>query len=174
VTSQELLVLGRVLGPWGLRGAVKVQCHAESRSVLSPGNVVILRGPRGSSEVLLTAIRPLRHLLVATFQGIDSRKAAEAVRGFEICMSRMAAPALPEATYYHHDILGLTVQTEAGEGLGEIVDIWPSAAHDLYVVRRDAGEWLLPAVRAFILRVDLARRVMVVRPIEGLVDAETV
>ncbi|MGH7431329.1 MAG: ribosome maturation factor RimM, partial [Candidatus Methylomirabilales bacterium] len=84
------------------------------------------------------------------------------------------APALPEATYYHHDILGLTVQTEAGEGLGEIVDIWPSAAHDLYVVRRDAGEWLLPAVRAFILRVDLARRVMVVRPIEGLVDAETV
>jgi len=174
VTSQELLVLGRVLGPWGLRGAVRVQVHAESRAVFSPGKLVVLRGPRGSSEVRLTAVRPLRHLLAATFQGIDSRTAAEAVRGFEICIPRTAAPALPEATYYHHDILGLTVQTEAGERLGEIVDIWPSAAHDLYVVRRDSGEWLLPAVRAFILRIDLPRRVMVVRPIEGLVDAETV
>src|SRR3972149_1639094 len=84
-----------------------------------------------------------------------SRGAGGACGAVEICISRTAAPALPEATYYHHDILGLTVQTEAGEGLGEIVDIWPSAAHDLYVVRRDAGEWLLPAVRAFILRVDL-------------------
>jgi len=153
---------------------VRVQVHAESRAVFSPGKLVVLRGPRGSSEVRLTAVRPLRHLLAATFQGIDSRTAAEAVRGFEICIPRTAAPALPEATYYHHDILGLTVQTEAGEGLGEIVDIWPSAAHDLYVVRRDSGEWLLPAVRAFILRIDLPRRVMVVRPIEGLVDAETV
>jgi 16S rRNA processing protein RimM len=153
---------------------VRVQVHAESRAVFSPGKLVVLRGPRGSSEVRLTAVRPLRHLLAATFQGIDSRTAAEAVRGFEICIPRTAAPALPEATYYHHDILGLTVQTEAGEGLGEIVDIWPSAAHDLYVVRRDTGEWLLPAVRAFILRIDLPRRVMVVRPIEGLVDAETV
>ncbi|HET7854017.1 MAG TPA: ribosome maturation factor RimM [Candidatus Methylomirabilis sp.] len=167
-------MLGRVLGPWGLRGAVRVQVHAESRAVFSPGKLVVLRGPRGSSEVRLTAVRPLRHLLAATFQGIDSRTAAEAVRGFEICIPRTAAPVLPEATYYHHDILGLTVQTEAGERLGEIVDIWPSAAHDLYVVRRDTGEWLLPAVRAFILRVDLPRRVMVVRPIEGLVDAETV
>lgn len=153
---------------------MRVQVHAESRAVFSPGKLVVLRGPRGSSEVRLTAVRPLRHLLAATFQGIDSRTAAEAVRGFEICIPRTAAPVLPEATYYHHDILGLTVQTEAGERLGEIVDIWPSAAHDLYVVRRDTGEWLLPAVRAFILRVDLPRRVMVVRPIEGLVDAETV
>jgi 16S rRNA processing protein RimM len=153
---------------------VKVECYAESRSVLSPGKVVVLRGPGVRSEELLTAIRPLRHLLVAVFQGIDSRTAAEAVRGFEICIPRTAAPALPEATYYHHDILGLTVETEAGERLGEIVDIWPSAAHDLYVVRRDAGEWLLPAVRTFILQVDVARRVMVVRPIEGLVDTETV
>ncbi|MCI0484234.1 MAG: ribosome maturation factor RimM [candidate division NC10 bacterium] len=167
-------MLGRVLGPWGLRGAVRVQVHAESRAVFSPGKLVVLRGPRSSSEVRLTAVRPLRHLLAATFQGIDSRTAAEAVRGFEICIPRTAAPALPEATYYHHDILGLTVQTEAGERLGEIVDIWPSAAHDLYVVRRDTGEWLLPAVRAFILQIDLPRRVMVVRPIEGLVDAETV
>jgi 16S rRNA processing protein RimM len=111
---------------------------------------------------------------VATFQGIENREAAEAMRGYEICIPRASAPPLPEVSYYHYDILGLKVQAETGEELGEIADIWPSDGHDLYVVRRGAGEWLLPAVRAFILRVDLVRRVMVVRPIEGLVDAETV
>ena len=174
MASQTLLVLGRVLGAWGLRGAVKVRFFIDSPMLLSPGRSVILRGPRDVSEVLIKEIRPLRQHVVATFQGIDNREAAEAVRGYEVCIPRALAPTLPEATYYHDDILGLKVETEGGEELGEIVDIWPSEAHDLYVVRRDAGEWLLPAVRAFILQVDLARRVMVVRPIEGLVDAETV
>ncbi len=135
---------------------------------------MILRGPRGESEVRLEEIRPLRHVWVATFQGVKNREAAEAMRGYEICIPRAAASPLPAGTYYHYDILGLKVVTETGEELGEIVDIWPSEAHDLYLVRQDAREWLLPAVQAFILRVDLARRVMVVRPIEGLVDTETV
>ncbi|MFQ5960933.1 MAG: ribosome maturation factor RimM [Candidatus Methylomirabilales bacterium] len=174
MASQKLLVLGRVLGAWGLRGAVKVQSFADPPALVPPGRSVILRGRRGESEVRVETIRPLRHLFVATFQGIDNREAAEAVRGYEICVPRASAPPLPEASYYQDDILGLTVQAETGEELGEIVDIWPSHAHDLYVVRRGAGEWLLPAVQAFILQVDLARRVMVVRPIEGLVDAETV
>ncbi|MFQ5846375.1 MAG: ribosome maturation factor RimM [Candidatus Methylomirabilales bacterium] len=174
MASQRLLILGRVLGAWGLRGAVKVKSFTDVPTLLAPGRSVILRGPRGESEVFVKETRPLRHLLVATFEGIANREAAEAVRGHEICIPRASAPALPEAVYYHDDILGLQVQTETGEELGEIVDIWPSEAHDVYVVRRDGGEWLLPAVRAFILRVDLARGVMVVRPIEGLVDAETV
>jgi 16S rRNA processing protein RimM len=167
-------VLGRVLGPWGLRGEVKVKTFEESPALLTPGRAVILRGPRGQSEALLREVRPVRQGLIAQFRGIDSREAAEAVRGHEICILRGAAPPLPEATYYHYDVLGLEVQTEMGERLGKIVDIWPSAGHDLYVVRGDRGEWMLPAVRAFVLRVDLARRVMVVRTIEGLVDPETV
>lgn len=174
MASQKLLVLGWVQGAWGLRGEVKVRSFSEAPTLLTPGQSVILRGPRGESEEFLTAIRPLRHLLVMSLQGVTSRTAAEALKGYEICIPRDAAPALPDATYYHDDILGLKVQTETGEALGEIVDIWSSEAHDLYVIRRDGGEWLLPAVRAFIVRVELENRVMVVRPIKGLVDAETV
>ena len=174
MAPERLLVLGRVLGPRGLRGAVKVRSFAAVPALLAPGSAVILRGPGGAWEVSLTGVQAFREGLVVTFQGIDSREAAERLRGYEICVPRAAAPPLPEATYYHGDILGLHVHTETGERLGELVDIWPSAAHDLYVVRGDKGEWLLPAVRAFILGVDLARRVMVVRPIEGLVDPETV
>lgn len=171
--SQKLLVLGWVLGAWGLRGEVKVRSFSEAPTLLSPGQPVILRGPRGESEVIIEAIRPLRHLHVARLQGVTTRTAAEALRGHEICIPRDTAPPLPEATYYHDDILGLRVQTETGEELGEVVNIWSSHAHDLYVVRHSGGEWFLPAVRAFILQVDLEKRVMVVRPIKGLVDAET-
>ena len=172
--AQKLLVLGWVLGAWGLRGEVKVRSFREAPTLLSPGQSVILRGPRGESEVLVEAIRPLRHLHVARLQGVSTRTGAEALKGHEICIPRETAPVLPEATYYQDDILGLKVRTETGEDLGEIIDIWSSHAQDLYVVRRDGGEWFLPAVRAFILQVDLENRVMVVRPIKGLVDAETV
>ncbi|MFQ5883161.1 MAG: ribosome maturation factor RimM [Candidatus Methylomirabilales bacterium] len=174
MATQKLLVLGRVLGAWGVQGAVKVKSFTQTPDLFFPGQPVILRGPREESEVLLEQVWPLRNFLRVRFQGINNRNAAEAVRGYEVCIPRVLAPPLPEATYYHYDILGLKVQTETGKVLGEIVDIWPSGAHDLYVVRRDDREWLLPAVRAFILRVDPARGVMIFRPVEGLVDAETV
>lgn len=173
MASQNLLILGRVVGAWGIRGAVRVRSFTDLPGLVSRGQSVILRGRRGESEVILDEIRPLKHLVVARFQGIENRDTAEALKGYDICIPRGLAPRLPDASYYHYDILGLLVQTEAGEKLGEIVDIWPSDAHDWYVVRRDGKEWLLPAVRAFILEVDLTRRVMVVRPIGGLVDTET-
>jgi ribosomal 30S subunit maturation factor RimM len=73
VAPERLLVLGRVLGPRGLRGAVKVRSFAAVPALLAPGSAVILRGPGGAWEVSLTGVQAFREGLVVTFQGINSR-----------------------------------------------------------------------------------------------------
>jgi 16S rRNA processing protein RimM len=56
--------------------------------------------------------------------------------------------------------------------VGTIDDVWEGPAHDLWVVRADGRECLVPAVAAIVARVDLAARRVVIRPPEGLLELE--
>ena len=54
------------------------------------------------------------------------------------------APALPPDTYFHWQLLGLSVVTEDGTILGQVAEILQTGANDVYLVRGDR-ELLLPA-----------------------------
>jgi 16S rRNA processing protein RimM len=86
---------------------------------------------------------------------------------------RETAPSLPPHTYYHYDIIGLKVISD-GQFMGRIKEILSTGANDVYVVEREGQEWLLPAVKEVIERVDLEREVLYITPIEGLIDLEAV
>ncbi|HWQ46061.1 MAG TPA: ribosome maturation factor RimM, partial [Longilinea sp.] len=76
-------------------------------------------------------------------------------------------PKLPDGEYYHHQLIGLKVQDEAGVLIGVLADIIETGANDVYVVQNDAGkEVLLPALKNIVISVDLQQGVMVVHPPE--------
>jgi len=56
--------------------------------------------------------------------------------------------------------------------VGVLQDVLAGAAHDLWVVREGSREYLIPAVGAIVLRVDLVERLIVVCPPEGLLALE--
>jgi 16S rRNA processing protein RimM len=75
---------------------------------------------------------------------------------------------LPEGQYYECDLVGLAVQTEQGQPLGVLEQIWESSGNHLFVVRQGTKEILIPAAKELVAAVDLEHRVMTVRMIEGL------
>jgi ribosomal 30S subunit maturation factor RimM len=52
------------------------------------------------------------------------------------------------------------------------VEILETRANDVYVVHGQQGEWLLPATLEVVRRIDLEREVMLVRPLEGMIETE--
>ena len=68
-------------------------------------------------------------------------------------------PPLPEGQYYECDLLGLTVQTEQGETVGVLEQIWELPGNHVFVVRQEAKEVLIPAAKNLIAAVDLDRRI---------------
>jgi 16S rRNA processing protein RimM len=86
---------------------------------------------------------------------VDTPEAAAGLVGHEVAIPRGEAPALPEGTFYHYDVLGLQVW-EGDRPLGSVREILETPAHDVYVVQGPTGEWMLPATRAHIRRIDLA------------------
>ena len=103
-------------------------------------------------------------------KGIDDRNAAERLRGRILFVDEAHRAKLPKGQYFVHDVLGLAVREEGGTDLGTVADVLRYPASDVYVVRGDRGEILIPAVKEFVQSVDLGARTMTVRLIEGMLE----
>ena len=67
--------------------------------------------------------------------------------------------------------MGIAVADEEGRVLGSLSDVVQSSAQDLYEIKLESGKKiLLPAVREFVLSVDMENRTMNVKLPEGLLD----
>jgi 16S rRNA processing protein RimM len=158
-----LLLVGRILGVHGLRGELKVEPLTDFPHRFQPGSELLLDG----EPVRVRRSRRERNLVYVTLAGVTSRQAAGALVGRSLYVPEGSTP-LGEGQYYRHDIIGLSVRDEAGDRLGEVVEILVTGANDVYIVRGERGELLLPAVDDVVKRIDLQAGEMVVELMEGL------
>ena len=152
----DYLILGRITKVHGLRGEVKVALYADEWAPFR-GLERYWVGPSGGPyhPVAIQAEAEHGRSLALKLAGVDSPEVAAAMVGHEIAIPRADAPPPPDGTFYHYDILGLDVV--AGERkLGVVREILETPAHDVYVIDGSTGEWLLPATRVHIRRIDLA------------------
>jgi 16S rRNA processing protein RimM len=107
--------------------------------------------------------------LLVKFQGVDTREAAEGLRG-ALYVTPDALRELDESEFWEHDLLGCAVTTVDGAVAGEVTALIPGVAQDLLEVQTPSGPRYVPAVKELIVSVDLdARRVVVDAP-PGLLD----
>ena len=147
-SADERLVIGRIGGPYGIRGWVKIRSFTEPmEGLLDYRNYHIKRqGVWGA--VQLEEGRRHGKGLVARLRGVDSRDAAEAVAGCEVAVAAAELPPLQEDEFYWHQLQGLEVCC-GGELLGRVDHLLETGANDVLVVTpcpgsRDRRERLIP------------------------------
>lgn len=173
----RLMLVAEVLRAHGVEGAVQVRLLADSWEGLGRPRTLYLE-PEADGEAEGGEPKAFRvewvegggTRLIVKLAAVGTRDQAAALAGRRLGIPRAAAPALPEGTYYHYDVLGLVVRDAEGRDLGRVVEIVPTPGNDVYVVRGSRGEWLLPAARAVIAGVDLAAGVLRVRDVTGLLE----
>jgi len=164
----EFLAVGRVARPHGVRGELVLEVLTEFPQHLAEAEVVYL-GEAAVPHALRRVRQSRGQQLIIQLADCLDRNAAEAYRGQLVQIKTEQAAPLPPGRYYHHQILGLDVVTEAGEALGQVTEILETGANDVYVVKGPAGEEvLLPALRSVILQIDLEARRITVHLMEGL------
>lgn len=124
------------------------------------------------TSVRMETVRRTGDGLLVKIAGIESPEDVEAWRGALLAVPREAAAALREGRYFVFEIIGMSVVTEAGEPLGVVDEVIRTPANDVFVVHGPRGEVLVPAIASVVLRVDGARRGIVIRPMPGLLDDE--
>lgn len=172
--SDDWLQIGQIIGAHGIGGAVKVCSYAESTDRFAPGSRLTLVDAAGHTifyEVIWAQAH--KKVMRLALQGVTTREQAEELVGWGVFMACKDLPPLEADTYYWRDLLGMPVYTVDGEYLGQIEQIIPTGANDVYVVKtpadHPAGEILIPAIASVILDVDLDLRSMRVALPEGLI-----
>jgi 16S rRNA processing protein RimM len=162
--------LAEVVKEWGVRGEVKVRPLSQKIYSLPAGAEISLLNPEGvRSGAKITSIRPQgRHFIVAIEDCLDAVSAWK-LRGSFICVPRELV-VLEENEFFYDELIGIPVFTADGEEIGLVDEIFETGSNDVYVVKKDDKEYLLPAIRDVIQEIDLGRRRIIIKTMPGLLD----
>ncbi len=171
--EKRLVPIGRVVKPHGIKGRVKVEYFGEDLDRFLLYREVIIRDTTGKAqtfEVVEAVAQPPR--IILTLKGIQTLEDTDSLINQEILVRRETLPKLAEDESYWVDLIGMGVETVEGKRLGRVKTIFPTGAHDVFVVEGGRREIHLPATAEIIERVDPERSVVTVRWMEGLWEAE--
>jgi 16S rRNA processing protein RimM len=151
------VVLGRITGPFGVRGWLKIHSFTDPRdAILGYPGWMIGRGG-GWEAVDVVEGRPHGKTLIVRLDGVGDRETAAGYVNAEVAVDRGELPETGEGEYYWADLEGLTVEGLDGRVIGKVAYLLETGANDVLVVRGGGKEVLIPFVKGSVIRnVDLA------------------
>ncbi len=172
VSSGDLVVIGEVTRPHGLRGEMRVTPHTDRPERFDGLSECVLWDEASDARAVhrITGTRRQGDAVLLSLAGCESVEAARALVGRLVALPREQALPAPPGHVYPWQLVGCRVVTDDGRAVGEVSGIEPSPAHDLWVVRGAGREHLIPAVAEIVVEVDVDARRVVIRPPEGLLE----
>ena len=137
------IVLAAIAGAHGVTGEVRLKLFGDGVEALRKVETF-----NGGALKLLKLREDGKGGAIARFDGVDDRNAAEALRGTELAVSRDALPRLDEGEFYHADLLGLPVETDAGEPVGTVAAVANFGATDIVEIERPEGSLFMVPLTA--------------------------
>jgi 16S rRNA processing protein RimM len=126
------VTLAAIAGAHGVAGEVRLKLFGDGVAALS------VHKSFNDGALTLVKIRDDgKGGAVARFAESASRADAERLRGTALTVPRDALPPLAEGEFYHADLLGLPVVTDAGEAVGTVLAIENFGATDIIEITRD-------------------------------------
>jgi len=143
--------MGRVAGTYGVRGWIRVDAAQDALAACSTWWI-------GGVSFAVEQVKEHSGTLLAQLGGLESREAAQKLKGSKVFVQREALPEPQAGHYYLADLVGLEVVNERGEALG-VVQRWVfNGAQDVMEVAGDGKVRLLPWTPAVVKNVDLQRK----------------
>lgn len=161
----DYVIVARVMGPHGRDGGLNVRLLSDLAGRFDPGRVLQI-DQRSYTISSSRQTGPDNALL--WLEGIAARSQAAPLTGKYLTAHPDNDAELEEGEYFHYQLIGMQVQTDEGEALGDIQEILETGSNDVYIVRGQGAELLIPAVAHVVLEVDVAANSMRVRLPDGL------
>lgn len=166
-TEPRFLIIGKIGKPHGVRGEVRVIPYTDDVTRFNWLESVYV-GERHPKETAVESSRLHKSFVLLKFAGINDRDEAERLRGAILQVPMEQAIPLEEGEYFLFEIEDMAVYSDQEEYLGQIVDVIETQAHNVFVVRGEAGELLLPDTDEVVLAIDFEAHRMTVHLLDGL------
>ena len=155
----EFLEAGEIVTTHGVKGEMKVLPWLDTPDILCEFDRCRIDG----AEYTIESCRVQKTCNLLKLTGIDTMEAAQAMRGKTVELYR---EDIDDEVIFAAELIGMDVLWN-GKSIGKIADVLDYPGNSVYVVRGER-EYMIPAVKAFILSTDMENNVMQVNIIEGM------
>lgn len=166
--KKEYLEAGKIVTTHGIKGEVKIMPYTDTPELLCEFDRLFYG--KNHDEIYIEKSRVFKNMIIAKIEGINTPEEAEKFRNKILYIHRDDLE-LDENTYFIQDLIGVEVK-DADEGTvyGKITDVLQTGANDVYVIKGNGREYLVPAIPDVIILTDIDNDLMLIRPLEGLFD----
>jgi len=168
INWKDYFFIGKITGVQGLKGGLRVGTSVDSISSLSKNTEVLLLLKKKIKTFIIQNFKLHGKKTVLTLNGIENRDMADALKGAKLFINRDSLEELEDGVWYWEDIIGLKVYDIKNIYLGQVVSILPTGSNDVYVVRDNKKEILVPALEWVVKLIDIKLQKMIVDLPEGL------
>ncbi len=172
--NPEYLVIGQITKPHGVRGELRVDVSTdEPARFLKLKEVLIARNERQTPQMMeVESVRFHQDKALIKFVGLNYRDQIEEFRKWLVLIPIDQAIPLEEGEFFYYQLVGMRVETDKGEFLGELTEVIQTGANDVFVVQHpEKGERLIPDTEEVVTAVDGESRKITVHVIPGLFDS---
>ena len=166
-----MIAVAKITKSVGIKGLVRAEALSDQPDRLLSLKQVFLG--KTESEVRPAVVETAESRgsgAVLKFHSVEDRTGADALKGSWIFVEDHQQIPAKKGSYFIHEVIDLRVFSEEGTELGVVKDVVTLPAGDAWVVRIGERDVMVPAVKEFIRNVDLHRRRVVIRMIEGLME----
>ncbi len=166
--KKEYLEAGKIVTTHGIKGEVKIMPYTDTPELLCEFDRLF--SGKNHDEIYIEKNRVFKNMVIAKIKGINTPEEAEKLRNKILYIHRNDLE-LDENTYFIQDLIGMEVK-DADEGIiyGRITDVLQTGANDVYVIKGNDREYLVPAIPEVIILTDIDNDMMLIRPLEELFD----
>ena len=166
---EDLLQVGAITQPHGLRGEVKVFPTTDDVKRFNKLKEVILDTGKEKMTLEIEGVKFFKQFAIIKFKSFDSINDIERYRGKSLYVTRENAVKLKKDEYFIADLIDVEVYGEDDAHIGVLKNVITTGANDVYEIKLDDGrDLLLPAIKQCVLDVDIDGRRMKVHILDGL------
>ncbi len=168
---ENTLRVGVISSTHGVKGEVKVFPTTDDLNRFKKLKTVILDTGHERMTLNIEGVKFFKNMAILKFKEFNDINEVEKYKGKDLLIRRDQAVKLGPDENFIVDLIGLKVVTDEGADFGTLKDVLQTGANDVYVIDgTDGKEYLFPAIRQCILKVDLEAGEIIVHIMDGLLD----
>ena len=172
--GRGLVLVGEFGRAHGLKGEVRLKSHTgDPQAIAGYKPLIASNGKTFSLKNVRPAPGGAPDLLIAIVDGVTTREASEALNRVQLYVERDKLPPPDEEDeFLLADLIGLSIQNEAGEIIGTVVDVPNYGGGDLLEIAPvpSGPTAFLPFTKAFVPSVDVTGKRIIAAPPDDLFE----
>ena len=170
--QKPYLEAGQIVGTHGVRGEVRVQPWCDSPEQFATFKK--LYWDAAGKQPVKVKGRPHKNIALVVLEGVTTVEAAQVLRGKMLYVDRKDLK-LPKGHYLVQDLIGIkVVDVDTDEVYGTLTDVSQTGANAVYHMNTDKGQVLIPAIPDVVVKIDLKKEILYLRPMKGLLDDDEI